>query len=247
MAVEKLNQPPELWDRLFAPSSCLAVITTVDGEGRVNAASFGTCTRVKHEPVYIAFTTSVIRDTARNLLANGEFTVNLPKWERASLEKVRVCGLAFAPGVNELEKAAVHRHPIDERRAAPHPAMPSAFRVPGGVDQGMVGRAPDGVREARGSLGRCRLRRCAGLSRLGAREVCTLLRRALRQWLRRSLRDDVCRPAIPRPGSGCVSASRGPARAIFATLTVDAWASVALGIAMEPATNSSRHRMKGRS
>ena len=31
MPTAKRDQPPEYWDRLFAPSSCLAVITTVDG------------------------------------------------------------------------------------------------------------------------------------------------------------------------------------------------------------------------
>jgi len=103
----KLNQPPELWDRLFAPSSCLAMITTVDAQGRTNAASFGTCTRVNHEPVYIAFTTSIGKDTADNVLATGEFVANLPKWERRILEQVRIVGLPFAPGVNELLKAGL--------------------------------------------------------------------------------------------------------------------------------------------
>lgn len=103
----KLNQPPETWDRLFAPSSCLAMITTVDAQGRANAASYGTCTRVKHGPVYIAFTTSVGKDTANNVFATGEFVVNLPKWEQRILEQVRVVGLPFAPGVNELEKAGL--------------------------------------------------------------------------------------------------------------------------------------------
>ena len=104
---EKLNQPPKFWDRLFAPSSCLAIITTVDAQGRVNAASYGTCTRVNHEPVYIAFTTGIGKDTANNVLATGEFVVNLPAFERKVLEQVRVVGLPFAPGVNELEKAGL--------------------------------------------------------------------------------------------------------------------------------------------
>ncbi|OGA48043.1 MAG: hypothetical protein A3G25_00580 [Betaproteobacteria bacterium RIFCSPLOWO2_12_FULL_63_13] len=104
---QKLNQPREYWDRLFAPSSCLAMITTVDAQGRVNAASFGTCTRVNHEPVYVAFTTSIGKDTANNVVATGEFVANLPKWERRILEQVRIAGLPFAPGVNELEKAGL--------------------------------------------------------------------------------------------------------------------------------------------
>jgi flavin reductase (DIM6/NTAB) family NADH-FMN oxidoreductase RutF len=103
--IKKLDQPPKYWDRLFAPSSCLAMITTADAQGRPNAGSYGTCTRVNHEPVYIAFTTSVGKDTANNVLATGEFVANLPRWEKRILEQVRVVGLPFAPGVNELEKA----------------------------------------------------------------------------------------------------------------------------------------------
>jgi len=104
---EKIDVPSEHWDRLFAPSSCLATITTIDDDGRVNAASYGTCTRVCHDPVYIAFTTGEGKDTCNNVLANGEFVVNLPAWDRRQLEQVRVTGLEFAPGVNELDKAGL--------------------------------------------------------------------------------------------------------------------------------------------
>jgi flavin reductase (DIM6/NTAB) family NADH-FMN oxidoreductase RutF len=104
---EKVDVPPERWDRLFAPSSCLATITTVDAEGRVNAASYGTCTRVCHDPVYVAFTTGEGKDTYNNVLATGEFVVNLPAWERRQLEQVRICGLEYGPGVSELEKAGL--------------------------------------------------------------------------------------------------------------------------------------------
>jgi flavin reductase (DIM6/NTAB) family NADH-FMN oxidoreductase RutF len=103
----KLDQPRKYWDRLFAPSSCLAMITTVDHKGRVNAASYGTCTRVKHEPVCIAFTANIGSDTAKNVLDSGEFVVNLPSFDRESLEKVRIVGLPFASDVNELEKAGL--------------------------------------------------------------------------------------------------------------------------------------------
>jgi flavin reductase (DIM6/NTAB) family NADH-FMN oxidoreductase RutF len=107
----KLDQPPKYWDRLFAPSSCLAMITTVDAMGRANAASFGTCTRVNHEPVFVAFTITVGKDTARNVLETGEFVANLPRFDRASLEKVRIVGLPFAHGVSEIEKAGLTAQP----------------------------------------------------------------------------------------------------------------------------------------
>ena len=109
--VEKLDVRKERWDNIFAPSSCLVAITSVDAEGRVNAAAFGTCVRVCHDPVYIAFTCGSKKDTARNVLATGEFTVNLVPFEQAVLDKILVCGLPFKPGINEIEKAGLTQIP----------------------------------------------------------------------------------------------------------------------------------------
>jgi flavin reductase (DIM6/NTAB) family NADH-FMN oxidoreductase RutF len=106
-SIKKIDVPIEHWDRLFAPSACLVMITTVDQQGRINAASYGTCVRVCHDPVYIAFTTGATKDTYNNVLATQEFVVNVPSFEREILEKVRVVGLEFPPGVNELEKAGL--------------------------------------------------------------------------------------------------------------------------------------------
>ena len=106
-SARKMDVPSEHWDRLFAPSACLVMITTMDSEGWVNAASFGTCVRVCHDPVFIAFTVGATKDTCNNALATGEFVVNVPSFEREILEKVRVVGLEFPPRVNELEKAGL--------------------------------------------------------------------------------------------------------------------------------------------
>jgi flavin reductase (DIM6/NTAB) family NADH-FMN oxidoreductase RutF len=106
-SVKKVDLPAAHWDRLFAPSSCLVMVTTVDEGGRINAASFGTCVRVCHDPVYIAFTVGATKDTYHNVLATDEFVVNVPSFEREILEKVRVVGLEFPSGVNELEKAGL--------------------------------------------------------------------------------------------------------------------------------------------
>ena len=106
-SVKKVDLPAAHWDRLFAPSSCLVMITTVDEGGRINAASFATCVRVCHDPVYIAFTVGATKDTYHNVLATHEFVVNVPCFEREILEKVRVVGLEFPSGVNELEKAGL--------------------------------------------------------------------------------------------------------------------------------------------
>jgi flavin reductase (DIM6/NTAB) family NADH-FMN oxidoreductase RutF len=106
-SAKKIDVPAEQWDRLFAPSACLVMITTVDKDGAINAASFGTCVRVCHDPVFIAFTVGAPKDTCNNVLLTGEFVVNVPPFERQILEKVRVAGLEFPPGVNELEKAGL--------------------------------------------------------------------------------------------------------------------------------------------
>ena len=100
-------QPEKYWDRLFAPGGHCGIITSVDSEGRVNAASFATCVRIVHNPVQIAFTTSLTGDTRANILATGQFVVNLPSFEKTILEAVRVVGLPFERGVNELEKAGL--------------------------------------------------------------------------------------------------------------------------------------------
>jgi flavin reductase (DIM6/NTAB) family NADH-FMN oxidoreductase RutF len=109
--VDKIDVKKEWWDNIFAPSSALAVITTVDGQGRVNAATFGTCTRVCHDPVYISFTCGQGKDTANNVLETGEFTVNLVPFEQAVLDKIVVCGLEFKTGINELERAQLGQLP----------------------------------------------------------------------------------------------------------------------------------------
>jgi flavin reductase (DIM6/NTAB) family NADH-FMN oxidoreductase RutF len=79
------------------------MITTVDWAGRFNAASYGTCTRVHHEPVYLAFTANIDADTVKNVVETNEFVVNIPSFDKESLEAVRVVGLPFAQGVSELD------------------------------------------------------------------------------------------------------------------------------------------------
>ena len=104
---KKIDVPPKHWDGAFAPSSCLVIITTMDDQGRVNAASFGTCTRVCHDPVHISFTCAVGKDTTNNILANGQFVANIVPFEQDVLDKVLLCGLPFRPGVDELERAGL--------------------------------------------------------------------------------------------------------------------------------------------
>ena len=68
----KIDVRPEWWDNIFAPSSCLVLITTLDAQGRVNAAAYGTCTRVCHDPMYIAFTCGTSKDAYADVEATGD-------------------------------------------------------------------------------------------------------------------------------------------------------------------------------
>jgi flavin reductase (DIM6/NTAB) family NADH-FMN oxidoreductase RutF len=102
-AAAKVDVPAQFWDNAFAPSSCLVMVTTVDEQGRANAGSYGTCTRVAHDPVFIAVTIGVGTDTYSNIQATGEFVVNVVPFEEEMLEKVLAVGLPFKPGVSELD------------------------------------------------------------------------------------------------------------------------------------------------
>ena len=158
MARQKIDQPPENWDRLFANVGQLAMITTVDSAGRVNAATFATCVRCMHIPVQIAFTADDTRHTTKNILETGEFVVNLAAFERDILEKACILGLTFASGVNELDKAGLTAVSVDAREVPTHPGVPSPLRMRSGLDQGMVQSRHD-RRQCRGCVGRFRLRR----------------------------------------------------------------------------------------
>src|SRR6516162_4426907 len=189
----KIDVEPRWWDNVFAPSSCLVLITTVDRQGRVNAAAFGTCTRVCHEPMYIAFTCSADKDTTNNALATGEFVVNVVPFEQAVLDKVPVCGLPFKPGVNELEKAGLTAIPARVLRP---------FRMQGRMDAA-VALSRDDLRQGRGGQHRRRLPRRRRLHRLGQAEAGALLRHALSRPLRPRLRQAHARGlALRRPRRG---------------------------------------------
>src|SRR5262249_35834634 len=101
----KIDVPESGYDRLASPVATAALITTVDAEGRVNAAPVATCLRNNHKPTCFEFTMDTTRHTAQNIAATGEFVVNVVPFDRAVLEKVQLTALPFPKGVNELEPA----------------------------------------------------------------------------------------------------------------------------------------------
>jgi flavin reductase (DIM6/NTAB) family NADH-FMN oxidoreductase RutF len=101
----KVDVPESGYDRLASPVASIVVITTVDEQGRVNAAPVATCLRNNHVPTCFEFTMDTKKHTAQNVMATGEFVVNVVPFDRAILEKIHLTALSFPKGVNELEVA----------------------------------------------------------------------------------------------------------------------------------------------
>lgn len=97
----------------------VAWITTVDEEGRVNAAPFSSYNYVAHSPPMVGVNIGIrgkdLKDTAHNLRMTGEFVVNVATED--NLEAMHSCSAEYARGVSELEKAGV-------------PTIPSKFIKP---------------------------------------------------------------------------------------------------------------------
>src|SRR5262249_15335928 len=88
----------------------IALATTIDGDGRVNAAPFSFFNAVSSVPPVVvlgispgAATEDGYKDTERNIRDSGEFVVNLV--DEALAERMNICAIDFPAGTGELEKA----------------------------------------------------------------------------------------------------------------------------------------------
>jgi flavin reductase (DIM6/NTAB) family NADH-FMN oxidoreductase RutF len=91
----------------------IALTTTVDAAGRVNAAPFSFFNAVSSRPPVVVLGISPggsgddgYKDTERNIRDTGEFVVNLV--DEALAERMNICDVAFPTGINELEMAELH-------------------------------------------------------------------------------------------------------------------------------------------
>ena len=96
------------WFRLFHPR-IVALITTVDERGRINAAPFSWLTPLCDDPPVIAIGAWYETHTFENIERTGELVINLSPFEWK--EKVEICARRFGRGVNELEKAGLSWFP----------------------------------------------------------------------------------------------------------------------------------------
>ncbi|WP_118133645.1 flavin reductase family protein [Oceanicella sp. SM1341] len=92
----------------------IAWITTVDTEGRVNAAPYSFFNVLSHDPALLAIGVENhadmrMKDTAANIRATQEFTVNIVDF--ATVEAMNVTALPFPPEVDELAEAGLTAAP----------------------------------------------------------------------------------------------------------------------------------------
>ena len=88
----------------------IALVTSMDREGVVNAAPFSLFNIMAASPPTVvigidAREPGTPKDTARNIQQTGEFVINLVNEPMA--EKMSLCASALAPDVNELELAGL--------------------------------------------------------------------------------------------------------------------------------------------
>jgi flavin reductase (DIM6/NTAB) family NADH-FMN oxidoreductase RutF len=99
----------------------IALVTTIDGEGRVNAAPFSFFNAVSSVPPVVVLGISPgvngddgYKDTEHNIRDTGEFVVNLV--DEALAERMNICAVDFPRAIGELQMAELTPVPSAEIR-----------------------------------------------------------------------------------------------------------------------------------
>ena len=100
----------------------IALVTTLDASGRVNAAPYSAFNYAGVDPVLVTIGVGnrpdtkdessgapVPKDTVQNIRVRGEFVINVVNEQIA--EAMNVCAIDFPPGVDELEQAGLSTAP----------------------------------------------------------------------------------------------------------------------------------------
>ena len=106
-----VHQAYGLFIGLVAPRP-IALVTTRDAEGRLNAAPFSAFNYFTLDPAIVALGVAdrhgkevSPKDTARNIRSTREFVINIVTEDIAAA--MNICAIDFPPGVNELEMAGL--------------------------------------------------------------------------------------------------------------------------------------------
>lgn len=92
----------------------IALVTTVDGEGRRNAGPFSFFNVLTHDPAIVAIGVEnqadlSFKDTARNIDQTREFTVHIV--DDALVRQMEICAIKFGPEVDEITEAGLETTP----------------------------------------------------------------------------------------------------------------------------------------
>lgn len=106
----------------------VAWITTIDSNGRVNAAPFSSYNYVATDPPILAINVATrggtMKDTARNIGETGEFVVNVAT--EATLDKMHATAAEYPPEISEVEELGLELLPsthVDVPRIACSPVQ----------------------------------------------------------------------------------------------------------------------------
>jgi len=100
----------------------VTVITTVDKEGRLNAAPYGCVMPILRPLDLIAIASALPRDTLRNIRETRQFVVNVIG--RPRFKEAMQTAKNYPPGVNELEEVGLES--LSSRKVVP-PRMKDAL------------------------------------------------------------------------------------------------------------------------
>lgn len=108
----------------------IALVTTVDLQGRVNAAPISFFNCLSSDPALLVLgiarqTDASLSDTCRNIADTGVFVVNVVS--RAILQAMTICAIPFPAGVDELVKADLTAVASDKIAAPRIAESPAAF------------------------------------------------------------------------------------------------------------------------
>jgi flavin reductase (DIM6/NTAB) family NADH-FMN oxidoreductase RutF len=119
----------------------IAWTTTIDAEGRVNAAPFSFFNCVSSEPPLLALGVQPmagrpVKDTLQNITANGEFVIHLVSEELAP--QMNICAIDFPPGTDELAEAGLTAVP------SLHVSVPRIAEAPAAFECRLFSRTDTG-------------------------------------------------------------------------------------------------------
>lgn len=108
----------------------IALVTTINAAGVVNAAPFSMFNMLGEEPPIVMISlnkhaSGEIKDTAANILASGEFVVHLA--DEAIAEQMHACGERLPPDQSEVEKVGFTTRPSNAIKPPRIAEAPVAF------------------------------------------------------------------------------------------------------------------------